>query len=58
MDLLKGAAVESVADNRGPADDVLASSQFFHIPLLHFRFDAVLDGIGFGGGLGGKFFPL
>ena len=58
MDLLKSTAVKSVADDRGPADDVLASSQLLHIPLLHFRFDAVLDGICLGGGLGGKFFSF
>ena len=47
QNFLEGSAVESLAQDRSPANDVLTRNQFFYLSGFHLCLDGVADGIGF-----------
>ena len=46
-DLFECGAVESLAENRSPADDVLSSFHLFDVAVQHLSFDFISQGFGF-----------
>ena len=51
-DLLESRGIESLAQNRSPANDVLSSLHFLGVAVEHFGFDFIPKGFGFCLGFG------